>query len=376
MGFLPIFLSKLSRKIKFNLICDFFGAVAPYHIGENMGKASFSVEKLTQISQSHINRENGLNYKVVDNSNTNSFNKYYEYDEFLQKAQTRYKEHVKQNMQKSAVENIFQEAIISIDMHHNSNDILDLFFELKQEFGGHELINLTIHKDEGYFTKNNKDFYPHKNILKKDDNNWYITKDGLNGKKDEDFSIKVDISEFSTILTPHAHAIFSMFDFSLGRNARMQKKDMMERLKFVAINLKMDYAPQKIYSAINSDNTFENEEDLKGFDNQIYLQNKNLSYINNQVAKKELELEELNSKLAKQYYILNDIIDKVTKKESELNDLIVQVLTKNDTLDSLSQDIYIKNETINNLSLIIRQKEFKLDEIDNQIYTKTQSIAM
>ena len=31
-----------------------------------MGKASFSVGKLTQHSQSHINRENGLNYAVVE----------------------------------------------------------------------------------------------------------------------------------------------------------------------------------------------------------------------------------------------------------------------------------------------------------------------
>ena len=54
-----------------------------------MGKASFSVGKLTQHSQSHINRENGLNYAVVENSRANSFNKYYEYDEFLQKAQDR-----------------------------------------------------------------------------------------------------------------------------------------------------------------------------------------------------------------------------------------------------------------------------------------------
>ena len=71
-----------------------------------MGKASFSVGKLTQHSQSHINRENGLNYAVIENSRANSFNKYYEYDEFLQKAQDRYKEQVKQNMQNSALLNI------------------------------------------------------------------------------------------------------------------------------------------------------------------------------------------------------------------------------------------------------------------------------
>ena len=71
-----------------------------------MGKASFSVGKLTQHSQSHINRENGLNYAVVENSRANSFNKYYEYDEFLQKAQDRYTEKVKQNIEKIMSGNI------------------------------------------------------------------------------------------------------------------------------------------------------------------------------------------------------------------------------------------------------------------------------
>ena len=110
-----------------------------------MGKASFSVGKLTQHSQSHINRENGLNYAVVENSRANSFNKYYEYDDFLQKAKDRYKEQVKQNMQNSAIVNIFQEAIIAIDGHHTSEDILDLFFELKQN-----------HKHVIIFTSNSK----------------------------------------------------------------------------------------------------------------------------------------------------------------------------------------------------------------------------
>ena len=56
--------------------------------------------------------------------------------------------------------------------------------------------------------KNNQNFIHTKNILKKEDNNWYITQDGLNGKKTRRFLTKVDISEFSTVLTPHAHAIF------------------------------------------------------------------------------------------------------------------------------------------------------------------------
>lgn len=338
-----------------------------------MGKASFSVEKLTQNSQIHINRENGLNYAVIENSRANSFNKYYEYDEFLQKAQSRYKEQIKQNMQKSAIENIFQEAIISIDGHHTSGDILDLFFELKQKYGGHELISLTIHKDEGYFTKNNKDFYPHKNILKKEDNNWYITQDEKNGKKSEDFSQKVDINEFSTVVTPHAHAIFSMFDFSLGRNARMQKKDMMERLRFVATILKMDYSLQRF----NSDTSFNlNENEIELLDNQISIKNSNLIDINTQLRAKELELEEMVLKLGVKQALLNDILLKISQKKIILEELDTQMFMKEEDLDNLANIVSTKNTTINNLNLTIKQKEFKLEELDSKIYGKSQIMAI
>ncbi len=37
-----------------------------------------------------------------------------------------------------------------------------------------------------------------------------------------------------------------MFDFSLEEMQELQKKDMMERLRFVATLLKMDYSLQKI----------------------------------------------------------------------------------------------------------------------------------
>ncbi|MCT7470177.1 hypothetical protein N5T90_04770 [Aliarcobacter cryaerophilus] len=342
-----------------------------------MGKASFSVGKLTQHSQSHINRENGLNYNVVENSRANSFNKYYEYDEFLQKAQDRYKEKVKQNMQNSAIANIFQEAIIAIDGHHTSEDILDLFFELKQKYGGHELISLTIHKDEGYFTKNNQNFYPHKNILKKEDNNWYITQDGLNGKKPEDFSQKVDISEFSTVLTPHAHAIFSMFDFSLGRNARMQKKDMMERLRFVATLLKMDYSLQKINKISNNDTNLDLKDSEEiDLNSQMTIKNSYLIEINTQLRAKELELEEVISKLRVKQSMLNDILIKISQKETILDELNTQMFIKEEDLENLSNIISMKNTTINNLNLTIKQKEFKIDELDSKIYGISQTMAI
>ncbi|MBL3520037.1 hypothetical protein H0A43_06090 [Arcobacter lanthieri] len=336
-----------------------------------MGKASFSVDKVTQNTDIHTQRLNGYSYAIIGNCSNNYFKKFYEYDDFLLKAQNIYKEKIKQNMQKSAIFNLFQEAIISINEDHQEDDIIDLFFELKQKFGGHELINLTIHKDEGYFQKDGRNYYPNKNILKKE-NDWFITSDNSNGKKNEDFTILVNINEFNKVLTPHAHAIFSMFDFKLGRNARMQKKDMVERLKFVAQILKMDYAPQKISNTINN----LNEEDLKNLDNQINIRNQNLLDINTQVASKEIELEELSLKLAEQYHSLNDILNRIKQKENDLEDLISQVLIKEDILDSLNSTISSKGTTITSLETQIKQKEFRLDELNHKIDIKMQGIAI
>ncbi|WP_418178917.1 coiled-coil domain-containing protein [Aliarcobacter lanthieri] len=336
-----------------------------------MGKASFSVDKVTQNTDIHTQRLNGFSCAIIVNCSNNYFKKFYEYDEFLSKAQNIYKEKIKQNMQKSAIFNLFQEAIISINEDHQEDDIIDLFFELKQKFGGHELINLTIHKDEGYFQKDGRNYYPNKNILKKG-NDWFITSDSSNGKKNEDFTILVNINEFNKVLTPHAHAIFSMFDFKLGRNARMQKKDMVERLKFVAQILKMDYAPQKISNTINN----LNEEDLKNLDNQINIRNQNLLDINTQVASKEIELEELSLKLAEQYHALNDIVNRIKQKENDLDDLISQVLIKEDILDSLNNTISLKGTTVTSLETQIKQKEFRLDELNHKIDIKMQGIAI
>jgi len=335
-----------------------------------MGKASFNITKLTPNTDIHTQRLNGFSCAIIQNSTNNYFKKFYEYEDFLAKAQKKYKETIKQNMQKSAILNIFQEAIISIDNHHKEDDIIDLFFELNQKFGGHQLINLTIHKDEGHFQKDTINYYPYKNILKKGDE-WFITENGNNGKNDEDFKILVNINEFNKVLTPHAHAIFSMFDFNLGRNARMQKKDMVERLKFVAQILNMEYAPKKTYEVLSNSIM---EENLKNLDIQIKTKRQVLFDINTQISFKESELEELNTSLAEQNHILNDTLNKIQQRDKDLKDLVSQIITKEDIIDSLNHVITSKSTTVTSLKAQIQQKEFALEELSKKIANKNIAI--
>ncbi|OCL92403.1 hypothetical protein [Arcobacter porcinus] len=333
-----------------------------------MRKASFSVERRNEQTDIHTQRLNGHNSAIFDNSSFNYFKTYYDYDKFLESAKDKYQQTIKQRMQKSAIENIFQEAIITIDDTHTQNDLVDLFFDLKQRFGGHELINLTIHKDEGYFVKDGINYKPYKNIIKKDED-WYISADEKKETKAENFSLKVDISSFTKVSTPHAHAVFSMFDFKLGRNARMQKKDMVERLKLVADILKLEYALQKIYKILDSniDITGVKEQELKSLEFKIEARNQELFRINNSIAEKEYLLDELLQKVTLKKTKFNSLSDKISLKNREFEDLITLILTKEDEIDKLQNKIMEKNSDISALDVKIKEREFILEELKQEI---------
>lgn len=49
---------------------------------------------------------------------------------------------------------------------------------------------------------------------------------------------------------------------------------------------------------------------------------------------------------------------------------------KEEDLENLSNIISMKNTTINNLNLTIKQKEFKIDELDSKIYGISQTMAI
>lgn len=216
-----------------------------------MRKATFSVQKANANSMAHNSRLNPPKYLIGLESDTKNYYELIQKDvDFILEAQQIYKEKIKQTMQKKQVENLIQETVLTLQPNQNENDIKNLFQKLNKKYGGHELLEVSIHRDEGHFLKNDIAYYPTKNILRKDDG-WYICSDvNIEKPKKNDFDKKVDINKFEKVYNYHAHAKFSMFDKSLGKSARMQKKDMSSRIKFVAEVLGLDYAPDKATSRI------------------------------------------------------------------------------------------------------------------------------
>jgi len=339
-----------------------------------MRKASFSVEKVSSNTDAHNTREHSPKYLLgCEEDNPNVYIKYYDYEEFQTLAENRYMEVNNQKMQQKQKDSMFEEALISLEKHHTEKDIENLFKDLNKKYTGHTLINLAIHRDEGHFVKDGIEYYPTKHILQKDDGNWYILdendteilqalKDKDFKPKNEDFKIKVDINEFEKVYNYHAHAVFSRFDLELGKSARLQKKDMSERYKFVAENMQMRYAPDESRFVKKSINQY--KTDKSNSRNERLILKKQLE---NEFQKEIIKLKEENQALKVDNEALkkeNETL-KFDKKELEeqLKKLNAELREKLKEIGAVRGD-YAKLEQLNkNLKEDLKNKDLNQEKL-------------
>jgi len=234
-----------------------------------MRKGTFSVQNTNANSSKHNSREIPPKY-LIDNSAKNYYELIINDDEFREKAAAKYKDTFKQNMQKAYTKKdgtkvlaqkdlLIKETVITLKKEQNENDVKALFEELNKKFGGHHLTEVSIHRDEGHFLKDDIAYYPTKNILNKN-GEWYICSNtNIQKPKKDDFDKLVNINDFEKVYNYHAHAKFSNFDMTTAKTAKMNKSQMSERIKFVSKFLGLDYAPSKDRHITKSVNQIKDE---------------------------------------------------------------------------------------------------------------------
>ena len=134
-----------------------------------MRKGTFSVKKAGSNSAAHNSRENAPKYLIGLESNSENYYELIQSDkDFILEAQQIYKDKIGQSMQKKQIPNLVQETVLTLQKNQDENSVKDLFQKLKNKYGGHELLEVSVHRDEGHFEKDGIAYYPTKNILKKD----------------------------------------------------------------------------------------------------------------------------------------------------------------------------------------------------------------
>lgn len=322
-----------------------------------MRKGTFSVQTATANSSKHNSREFAPKY-LIDSSAKNYYELIKKDSDFISEAQAIYKEKIKQTMQKKQVTNLIQETVLTLKPNQDENDVKKLFQELHKKYGGHELLEVAVHRDEGHFFKDNIAYYPTKNILRKGEE-WFICNDSsIKKPKVVDFDKKVNINEFTKIYNYHAHAKFSMFDRRTGKSARMQKKDMSERIKFVSDFLGLEFNPNSETSRVKKSVNFVKDEHLARARELEKQQD-----LKQELAVAE-DLKEINKRLREELKANGAKREDYAKLEKLNKDLKEQIKQKDLTIDELNTkvDEYKQSKSFKNAFELFGNGTTKFEE--------------
>ena len=276
---------------------------------------------------------------------------------------------------KKQIPNLVQETVLTLQKDQDENDVKNLFKKLKSKFGGHELLEISVHRDEGHFQKDGIAYYLTKNMLKK--NNEYFIKSNIDTKN---FDKKIDINTFEKIYNYHAHAKFSMFDKELGKTARMQKRDMSNRIKFVSEELGLKFAPDKSTSKIHkSVHQIKDEHKSKAVqqekDNYNFREmQKKITALENASIQDKKELHKLNSQV-KNSKIDKDILEKSINALKKQNNVLLEELVEKTHKINPTQDLTLlskENEELKTENLELKKENSSLSKVISIIRDFTQ----
>lgn len=371
--------------------------------------ATFTVTAASSHSSAHNSRSEMPKYLIGTQQNEENFyDLVYDDEQFIELAKMKYQAITKQKMQSKQINALIKETVFSLESHHTPDDVREVFRELNKKYGGHYITELSIHKDEGHFEdKNGITYYPTTDILKKGDD-WYIipltqSVEMLPGYKPkaEEFSEKVDISDFKPIYNIHAHIKFSMFDLETGKTGRMKHNELNDRIKTAAKILKLSYDPEKknaerkrIGQIKQQHKAVRNErvhqilnlgEVLEAKEQQIQeLQNENTTnnYTLKEMQARIVGLENANTELRKELHALNRDINKTkdeVEKDRKIKELEAKIVALEDRIDPImpTKMLELQKENtllkLTNKALETEISELKsIDTIDDSISYKTE----
>lgn len=365
-------------------------------------KSSINFQTAKSNSTNHMSRESYTSYLIEHDENHHEYIKYLDKDEYLGIAQMQTKIMTKRSMQKLAIDNFVQEAVLNIKKETTMSDIEDLFKKFNKHFnGGFKVFEIAKHLDEGVFidTKYNVEEITHDSKTLKwfDKDNNDITNEVISlapnrdcfynekDKKwylDKKFKTELDTNKLQKWMNNHAHISFTKWDKDTGKNIRLQKKDLQKIQDITAEHMGMERGQK------NSKTVRMNHHQIK----ELYSKNnESVKEINKQTTKKvELKVEKKELKAtAKDLQVEikslrkdlsgNDLkkedFAKVNKLNAELKEQIKKdKLSKDELLQELQdlkKELLKQKEAtdsqVNQGQVLLSNARLKNDELEKEI---------
>ena len=302
-----------------------------------MSIASINIQTAKATSKAHISRDKNhkITYLLDPDSKKNEYKSFLDSEKYLEAAKVAAKKLTGRKMQQKAIEHFIQEAVLNLENFHTVADVEKVFLELKKEFGGFEVFEIAIHRDEGYFynLKEELEYRPQRDIFFNDqDKKFYL---------DSSFKNEADLNQFEKRYNYHAHVLFSKFDMTTGKNPRLKKSDMSKIQTISAQALGMQRG--ELFSKAKRMSHWQLKKglDLKR-DEKQKEQKKSLAKqkdLKNEIGKLRIELQELGAVRAD--YAKLEQVNKKLKEQIKQKDLTEQELKQEINLwrdEAISQE--------------------------------------
>ena len=329
-----------------------------------MSIASINIQTAKATSKAHISRDKNhkITYLLDPDSKKNEYKSFLDSEKYLEAAKVATKKLTGRKMQQKAIEHFIQEAVLNLENFHTVADVEKVFLELKKEFGGFEIFEIAIHRDEGYFynLKEELEYRPQRDIFFNDqDKKFYL---------DSNFKNEADLNQFEKRYNYHAHVLFSKFDMTTGKNPRLKKSDMSKIQTITAKALGMQRGELFSKAKRMSHWQLKKGHDLKR-DEKQKEQKKSLAKqkdLKNEIRNLRAELQKLGAVRAD--YAKLEQVNKELKKEIQERNLTVYELRQKITLWRHEETNWENGKKYKELYEDLRQENKKLkNELESKI---------
>jgi len=292
-----------------------------------MSIASINFQKAKSTSKAHMSRDKNhkITYLLDPDSQENEYKTFLDSEKYLADAEVAAKKLTGRKMQQKAIDNFTQEAVINLEKFHTVDDVKKVFNELKKEFGGFEVFQIAVHRDEGYFynLKEDLEYRPNRDIFFNDQKKKFYL--------DSEFKKEVDLNQFEKRYNYHAHVLFSKFDMTTGKNPRLKKSDMSKIQTISAKALGMQrgelFSKAKRMSHWQLKAGYDKKRDEKKVKNQTLAKQKDLK---SEIKNLRAELQELGAvreDYAKLEQVNKELRERIKQKELTEEELKQEILT-------------------------------------------------
>jgi len=283
--------------------------------------ASINIQTAKSTSKAHMSRDKNhkITYLLDPDSQGNEYKTFLDSEKYLADAQVAAKKLTGRKMQQKAIDHFVQEAVLNLEDFHTVDDVEKVFIELKKEFGGFEIFQIAVHRDEGYFYHRNEDleYRPNRDIFFNDqEKKFYL---------DSKFKNEADLNQFEKRYNFHAHVLFSKFDMTTGKNPRLKKSDMskIQTISAKALGMKRGelFSKAKRMSHWQLKKAHDLKRDEKKVKNQTLAKQKDLKA---EIKNLRAELQELGA--VREDYAKLEQINKELKERIKQKNLTEQEL--------------------------------------------------